>query len=33
MRIGIPDGLVRLSTGIESAEDILADLESAFAKA
>lgn len=32
-RIGISDGLVRLSTGIESAEDILADLESAFAKA
>ena len=31
-RIGIPDGLVRLSTGIESPEDILADLESAFAK-
>lgn len=31
-RIGIPDGLVRLSTGIESAEDILADLESALAK-
>jgi len=30
--IGIPDGLVRLSTGIESAEDLLADLESAFAK-
>jgi cystathionine gamma-synthase/methionine-gamma-lyase len=30
-RIGIPDGLVRLSTGIESAEDILADLESALA--
>ena len=30
--IGIPDGLVRLSTGIESPEDILADLESAFAK-
>ena len=30
-RIGIPDGLVRLSTGIESPEDILADLESAFA--
>jgi len=29
--IGIPDGLVRLSTGIESAEDILADLESALA--
>jgi cystathionine gamma-synthase/methionine-gamma-lyase len=31
-RIGIPDGLVRLSAGIESPEDILADLESAFAK-
>jgi cystathionine gamma-synthase/methionine-gamma-lyase len=31
-RIGIPDGLVRLSTGIESPEDILADLEAAFAK-
>jgi cystathionine gamma-synthase/methionine-gamma-lyase len=31
-RIGIPDGLVRLSTGIESADDILADLESALAK-
>jgi len=29
-RIGIPDGLVRLSTGIESPEDILADLESAL---
>src|SRR5688572_26930574 len=32
-RIGISDGLVRLSTGIESAEDILADLESALANA
>ena len=32
LRIGIPDGLVRLSAGIESSEDILADLESAFAK-
>lgn len=31
-RVGIPDGLVRLSTGIESAEDILADLESALEK-
>jgi cystathionine beta-lyase/cystathionine gamma-synthase len=31
-RIGIPDSLVRLSTGIESADDILADLESALAK-
>jgi len=31
-RIGIPDGLVRLSTGIESADDILADLEAALKK-
>lgn len=31
-RVGIPDGLVRLSVGIESADDILADLESALAK-
>lgn len=31
-RVGIPDGLVRLSTGIESVEDILSDLESALAK-
>ncbi|MDQ2693112.1 MAG: PLP-dependent aspartate aminotransferase family protein [Chloroflexota bacterium] len=30
-RIGIPDSLVRLSTGIESAGDILADLEAALA--
>lgn len=30
-RVGIPDGLVRLSVGIESADDILADLESALA--
>jgi cystathionine gamma-synthase/methionine-gamma-lyase len=30
-RIGIPDGLLRLSTGIESADDILADLGSALA--
>src|ERR1051325_8378274 len=29
-RVGIPDGLVRLSAGIESAEDILADLEAAL---
>jgi cystathionine beta-lyase/cystathionine gamma-synthase len=29
-RVGIPDGLVRLSVGIESVEDILADLESAL---
>ena len=31
-RVGIPDGLIRLSTGIESADDILADLESALNK-
>jgi cystathionine gamma-synthase/methionine-gamma-lyase len=31
-RVGIPDGLVRLSTGIESPADILADLESALCK-
>jgi cystathionine gamma-synthase/methionine-gamma-lyase len=31
-RIGIADGLVRLSTGIESVEDILDDLESALTK-
>ena len=31
-RVGIPDGLVRLSTGIESGEDILADLEQALGK-
>jgi cystathionine beta-lyase/cystathionine gamma-synthase len=31
-RVGIPDGLVRLSAGIETAEDILSDLESALAK-
>ena len=31
-RVGIPDGLVRLSVGIESVEDILSDLESALAK-
>jgi cystathionine beta-lyase/cystathionine gamma-synthase len=29
-RIGIPDNLVRLSTGIEALEDILADLEGAL---
>jgi cystathionine beta-lyase/cystathionine gamma-synthase len=31
-RVGIPDGLVRLSTGIEALEDILADLEQALGK-
>jgi cystathionine gamma-synthase/methionine-gamma-lyase len=30
-RVGIPDGLVRLSMGIESIEDILSDLETALA--
>src|SRR5574341_1304245 len=30
-RVGIPDGLVRVSTGIESIEDILGDLGSALA--
>ena len=29
-RVGIPDGLVRLSAGIESVEDILSDLEAAL---
>ncbi len=32
VRAGIPDGLVRLSTGIEAAEDILADLKQALDK-
>ena len=31
-RVGIPDGLVRLSTGIEAAEDIIADLDQALEK-
>lgn len=31
-KVGIPDGLVRLSLGIESVEDLLSDLESALAK-
>lgn len=31
-RVGIPEGLVRLSTGIEDVEDILSDLEQALAK-
>jgi cystathionine beta-lyase/cystathionine gamma-synthase len=30
-RVGIPDGLVRLSLGIESTDDLLSDLESALA--
>jgi cystathionine beta-lyase/cystathionine gamma-synthase len=28
--LGIPDGLLRLSVGIEDAEDIIADLDQAF---
>jgi methionine-gamma-lyase len=31
-RIGITDGLVRLSVGIEDYEDIIADLEQALDK-
>lgn len=31
-KAGVPAGLVRLSTGLENAEDIIADLEQAFAK-
>jgi cystathionine beta-lyase/cystathionine gamma-synthase len=31
-QVGIPDGLVRLSAGIEDVQDILADLEQALAK-
>ena len=31
-RVGIPDGLVRLSTGIEAVEDILADLDQSLGK-
>lgn len=31
-KVGITDGLIRLSTGIENIEDILADLEQAIAK-
>ena len=30
--VGIPDGLVRLSMGIESADDLMTDLESALSK-
>lgn len=31
-RVGITDGLVRLSTGLEDPEDLIADLEQALAK-
>jgi cystathionine beta-lyase/cystathionine gamma-synthase len=30
-RLGICDGLIRLSCGVEDAEDLLSDLEQAFA--
>ena len=30
-RMGITDGLVRISVGIEDVEDLIADLENAFA--
>jgi cystathionine beta-lyase/cystathionine gamma-synthase len=32
-RLGITDGLVRLSVGLEAPDDIIADLEQAFATA
>ena len=32
-RVGITDGLIRLSVGIEDASDILADIEQAIAAA
>jgi cystathionine beta-lyase/cystathionine gamma-synthase len=31
-RMGVSDGLVRLSVGIEDAEDLLEDLEQALAR-
>jgi len=31
-RIGITDGLVRISVGIEDVEDLIADLEQALAQ-
>ena len=30
LQLGIPDGLIRLSVGIEHIDDLRADLESAF---
>lgn len=30
-RMGIPEGLIRYSTGIEDADDLIADLEQALA--
>ena len=33
MAAGIPDGLIRISVGLEDAEDIIADLDQAFKKA
>jgi cystathionine beta-lyase/cystathionine gamma-synthase len=31
-RIGIPDGFIRVSVGIEDADDIIADIEQALSK-
>ena len=31
-RVGITDGLVRLSVGLEDVEDLIADLDQALAK-
>jgi cystathionine beta-lyase/cystathionine gamma-synthase len=31
-RIGIPDGFLRMSIGIENAEDLIADIEQALQK-
>ena len=31
-KVGITDGLIRLSVGIEGAEDLIADLQQAIAK-
>ena len=31
-KVGITDGLIRLSVGIENIEDIIADIEQAIAK-
>jgi cystathionine beta-lyase/cystathionine gamma-synthase len=32
LRVGITDGLVRLSVGVEDVEDLVADLREALAK-
>ena len=33
LKAGITDGLIRISVGLETPEDIIADLEQAIAKA